>query len=241
MESKKKKLPKKTIHLWYCDIKKNRNKIKSYYSLLDKDEKERNSRFKFDKDRECYVISRGILRLLLEQYLEIDAKEIRFNYSPFGKPFLNSKNDLRFNISHSGNRAAFALFKNQEIGVDIEKIKDDFVVLDLAQNFFSKTEIESLEKLPKKELPRAFFRCWTRKESFIKAEGSGLSFPLNQFAVSLGHDNKAELLATAWDSNEKSKWSLFSFVPAEGYLAACAVQSKVKKIKYFDWDTIKSQ
>lgn len=237
MELERKELPEKTIHFWCCDFNQNKDKLESHISLLSKDEKIRSGKFKFDKDRECYIISRGILRLLLGSYLDINPKHIKFKYTSYGKPILDFKNDLKFNISHSGNRAAFAFFKNQEIGVDIEKIKDDFDVLELAQNFFSKKEIEVLERQSKVDLPRAFFRCWTRKESFIKAEGSGLSFPLDKFAVSLENDEEAELLETQWDSKEKDQWQLFSFIPAEGYIAAVAVKQQVTQISYLNWDS----
>lgn len=238
MELERKEFPEKTVHFWYCDFNQNEDKLEFYNSLLSKDEMTRSSKFKFNKDRECYIISRGILRLLLGSYLDIRAKDITFKYTSYGKPELAFESDLKFNISHSGNMAAFAFFRNQEIGVDIEKIKDNFDVLELAQNFFSKKEVTVLEKQPKEDLSRAFFRCWTRKESFIKAEGSGLSFPLDKFAVSLDSDEHAELLETQWDFKEKNEWQLFSFIPAIGYIAAIAVKNEVSNISYHNWDSI---
>ena len=79
----------------------------------------------------------------------------------------------------------------------------------------------------------AFYRIWTRKEAFIKAEGSGLSFPLNQFTVSL--DEKAQLLATGWDANERDLWHLKSFEPLKGYVGALAVKSKVADVHFYHW------
>lgn len=239
MEFRRKELSEKKIHFWYCDFAENIDALESYYSLLSSDEKERSRKFKFDKDSNCYIISRGILRFLTGIYLNMNPKNIKFKYTSFGKPLLDFETDLKFNISHSGNMAVFAFFKNQEIGVDIEKIKNDFNVMELAQNFFSKTEIEALERVPKKELSRAFYRCWTRKESFIKAEGTGLSFPLNQFSVSLEDDKHAELLETKWNSKEKKEWQLFSFIPTIGYIAAVALKNSLATISYHNWDSIK--
>lgn len=235
--SKKIHLEEKTIHVWYCSFEASKNRLNEYFGLLSKDEKQKASRFKFQKDNECYIITRGILRQLLGSYLELTPAEIQFTYTSFGKPLLAFDSSLKFNVSHSGSMAAFAFFQNQEIGVDIEKIKADFDVLELAQHFFSKKEIEALEKQAKEDLPRAFFRCWTRKESFIKAEGSGLSFPLHKFAVSLDHDNKASLLETQWDASEKEIWKLFSFTPAEGYIGAVAVTEATAAIKYYNYNS----
>jgi len=229
---------KEDIHIWYCDFDLNRDKVEYYSSLLSEDEKQKASRFKFKKDEVCYIISRGILRLLIGSYLRINPKDLNFKYTSFGKPFLTFENQLKFNVSHSGKMATFAFFKDKEVGVDIEKVKDDFDVLELAQNFFSKTEIIALEKQSKEELSKAFFRCWTRKEAFIKAEGSGLSFPLDKFAVSLDDDYKADLLETEFNPAEKEDWSLSSFVPAPSYLGAIAVKCPNTQIQYHNWDTL---
>lgn len=236
MELKQQELPEQTIHFWYCDFNQNRAKLESYYALLSEDERTRSGRFKFDRDKECYIISRGILRLLLAAYLKQQPQDLNFDYTPFGKPFLSHDNSIKFNISHSANMAVFAFVRNVEIGIDIERIKDDFDPLELAQGFFSKKEIQALEKQSKEDLPGAFFRCWTRKESFIKAEGSGLSFPLDQFAVSLDSDQEAELLDTQWDSKEKDHWQLFSFIPAQAYIAAVAIRSRTQAFYHYNWD-----
>ncbi|MEP3209528.1 MAG: 4'-phosphopantetheinyl transferase superfamily protein [Maribacter sp.] len=236
MELKKQELPEQTIHFWYCDFNKNRAKLEPYYALLSEDEKARSGRFKFDRDKECYIISRGILRLLLAGYSKQQPQDLHFDYTPYGKPFLSHDNAIKFNISHSGNMAVFAFVRNEEIGIDVERIKDDFDLLELAQSFFSTKEILALEKQSKKDLPRAFYRCWTRKESFIKAEGSGLSFPLDQFAVSLENDEQAELLYTQWDSQEKEHWQLFSYVPARAYIAAVAIRSRTLGFHQYNWD-----
>ena len=103
----------------------------------------------------------------------------------------------------------------------------------------SKKEIEAMKRIPEKQWSRAFHRCWTRKEAFIKAEGSGLSFPLNRFAVSLDDDHQADLLETDWDATEKSNWSLFSFIPREQYIVAIALRNQNIAAEYFNWDNIR--
>lgn len=231
-------LKKNAIAVWYCSFHAHKACLAKYVRLLATDEQQKANRFKFRKDKECYIITRGILRLLLATYLKQRPEEIIFEYTSYGKPFLANENSLKFNVSHSGNMAAFVFFYGTEIGVDIEKVKANFNVLELAQNFFSKKEITALEQQPEKELPKAFFRCWTRKEAFIKAEGSGLSFPLDKFAVSLDDDIQAELLETQWNESEKKEWSLYSFVPANDYIAAVAIAKPNVEIDYKNFDTL---
>lgn len=170
------------------------------------------------------------------KYLKINPEDIQFDYSEFGKPFFKAAPSLKFNLSHSGERIVIAFCHTQEVGVDIEKIKYELDVLELAQNFFSKTEIVALEEQPLEELPKSFFRCWTRKEAFIKAEGSGLSFPFDKFTVSIEKDNQAALLSTDWDESDKLNWTLFSFVPDTEYIGALAVCKKKCFVKYFNWN-----
>lgn len=238
-----KKLDTSRLHelaqVWYCTFSKNEFLFPSFERLLSPGEIERAGRFKFEKDRNSFVITRGVLRTLLSGYLEIPPSEIRLKYTPYGKPFLPNGN-LKFNVSHSGDMAVFAFVLDTEVGIDIEKVKHDFDVMELARNFFSKYEVAAMENIPETELKRAFYRCWTRKESFIKAEGSGLSFPLDQFAVSLDDDEEASLIHTQWDLHEKDKWSLYSFLPGRHYIGALAIRHQLKGIEYGNWDEIKS-
>ena len=228
-------LGNKEVHCWYCSHDLNEDRIPVYKKLLSSNEVNKASKFKFVKDRNCYIISRGILRILLGKYLKKHPRDITFHYSKYGKPSLDSNSMLKFNISHSGNTTVFGFINHLEIGVDVEKIKIDFDVLDLAKNFFSQGEIKSLESRPE-QLYKSFYRCWTRKEAFIKAKGSGLSFPLDSFTVSLDDDANAKLLETHWDVTEAAGWKFFSFIPLADYISAVAVESKEASILYRNWD-----
>lgn len=221
--------------VWYCTFTKQKEQLPDYFEILSADEKARAGRFKFEKDRFCYIISRGTLRVLLSTYLNKKPENIHFLYNAHGKPYL-AGTGLKFNVSHSADMAVFAFFEGNEVGVDIEYIKNDFNVLELAQNFFSVREIASLEKQPEVSLGDSFFRCWTRKEAFIKADGSGLSFPLDQFSVSLHSDDEAELHETKWNIDEKFQWSLFSFKPADKYIGALAIRAQKANVSYHNLD-----
>lgn len=213
--------------VWYCTFSGNIALLSGFERFLSSDERLRAERFRFTKDRDRFVMARAILRLLLGRYLEADPHEIRLAYTAYGKPYLPD-NTLKFNVSHSGDMAVFAFALHAEVGIDVEKVKDDLDVMELARNFFSDTEINAMERAPQSQRTRSFYRCWTRKEAFIKAEGSGLSFPLDQFAVSLDDDLRATLIATKWNQKEAGHWSLYSFRPVEGYLGALAIRRKLR-------------
>ncbi len=229
------KLDRSRLHelaqVWYCTFSKNEFLLPTFRSVLSADEVRRAGRFKFQKDRNSFIITRGVLRTLLGGYLELPPSEILLEYTTYGKPYLLDST-LKFNVSHSGDMAVFAFVLDTEVGVDIEQVKDDFDLMELARNFFSEHEIAAMENIPETDLTRAFYRCWTRKESFIKAEGSGLSFPLDKFAVSLDHDHEATLIQTGWDLQEKDNWSLYSFLPEQQYIGALAIRDKSKGIEF---------
>ncbi|BAO74624.1 4'-phosphopantetheinyl transferase family protein [Winogradskyella sp. PG-2] len=225
-----------TTHLWSINFVVDGNMYTKYHNLLSEDEKLRASKFRFYKDKRCYVVTKGILRLLSGFYLNKVPKSISFEYKTYGKPEFKHQTDLNFNVSHSGDMAVIAFVYDHAIGVDIEKIKNDFDTLEIASNFFSKKEISALQKIAHAKQHIAFYRCWTRKEALIKAKGNGLSFPLDQFSMTLDSDLEAELLETKWDLTEKNNWQLLSFIPNQGYIAALIVGSIVNNVDYFNWD-----
>lgn len=232
------KLPEGKAHVWYFSVEQFSTGIAPFVEVLSDDEKQKAKSFKFVKDQKISILSRGLLRMISARYLDVDAHKIRFRYSDYGKPAYFDGSSLKFNVSHSGKYIVIAFTSGSEVGVDIEHIKTNFEVLDIARKFFSDGEIESVMAFDPSERVMAFFRCWTRKEAFIKAKGHGLSFPLDAFTVSLDKDDP-KMLETKWDADERRKWRLFSFVPAEGYVGALLVAHSIQSVQYFDFDFFK--
>ncbi|MEL6917841.1 MAG: 4'-phosphopantetheinyl transferase superfamily protein, partial [Bacteroidota bacterium] len=176
----------------------------------------------------------------LGDYLNIRPPEITFLYGEHGKPEYVHPQNIQFNISHSQDILVLAFVKDHAIGIDIEKITKEVRVAEIAKNFFSPDEITALMSLPKRSRHKAFYRCWTRKEAFIKAKGSGLSFPLDAFTVSLDTDEDAQILKTDWKMSERLHWNLLSFKPYPGYLGAVSVNGSFESVKYLDWNALES-
>ncbi len=176
--------------------------------LLTSDERDRASRFRFDRDRNEYIVCRGTLRELL-------GVKSRFVYGPYGKPRLDGSN-VQFNVSHSHGMGLIAIARGREVGCDIERIEPGFADEQIPERVFSPSEVAALRSLPEAEQCQAFFRCWTRKEAFIKACGMGVSLPLDSFEVTLGQT--AALLRGA------DGWFLRAVEAPEGYAAAIVLQ-----------------
>ena len=223
------------VHIWYANLNIEESLELYFYNILSSDEKQKANRFRFPKDRTHYIAGRGILRELLGKILSKNPNIIQFMYSKYDKPFLKDNSDLQFNISHSNGIGLFGFVKEYLIGVDIEYAKRPIEVEQIASRFFSKNEAKRLLDLPGNQQLEGFYNCWTRKEAIIKAIGQGLSFPLDQFEVSLKLNEEAKLLATYWDRNEVENWQMKSFSPIHDYKGALAVRGKINTIKYWKW------
>ena len=217
------------VHLWRVDLAAVARGEERWQRILSPDERTRAARFHFPQDREYFTATRALLRTLLAGYVGADPKQLKFRYSSKEKPSLepgSSGMEVEFNVSHSGSTALLAFTRGRAVGVDVEMIREDFDHEAIAHRFFSENEKRDLNALPQSERYEGFFRCWTRKESFIKALGTGLSLPLHQFDVSLRPGDKNALLATRPDAAEAALWSLQE-VPADaGYIAALCVRGQ---------------
>lgn len=214
------------VDVWSASLDAPEAVVTKLRRSLSADELERADRFYFDRDRNRYVVGRGLLRGLLAGYTSKRADELRFDYSPYGKPTLRDDERISFNVSHSGDRAAFAVGRGVIVGVDIEVLDSKPSDVLVARQFFSATEVDDYLSLPDDIRPRAFLSCWTRKEAYIKARGEGLSLPLQDFDVTLTPGVEPQLLRTAWDPAEPSDWLLFDISDGcPGCVAALAVRA----------------
>jgi 4'-phosphopantetheinyl transferase len=196
------------VHVWSRDLDVASDRLEHLAGLLSPDERERASRFRFQRDRDRFVSGRGQVRELLGCYLGEPAGKLRFRYSPYGKPALDGLAELHFNVSHSGHRALYAFSLTSEVGVDVELLRPEAVDGRVAERFFAPGEIDALRRLPPDLQLLGFLTCWTRKEAFIKARGEGLSLPLQDFEVTLTPGKPPRLLRTAWALSEAAEWEL---------------------------------
>jgi len=224
------------VRLWRVDLEAVGGDESRWKRVLSSDELTRAARFHFSRDRQRFVATRAWLRMILASYLGTDANSLSFSYSKREKPSLGSAhedNGITFNVSHSAGIALLGFARRREIGVDVEQLRPDSDLEAIARRFFSTHEQSQLAALPAEERVDAFFRCWTRKEAYIKATGDGLSLPLSQFDVSLVSGETNALLATRPDSSEAGRWLLREVPAGHGYIAAVCARGRDWKLN--DW------
>jgi 4'-phosphopantetheinyl transferase len=223
------------VHVWQVDLVAWEKATGSLFELLEPDEQDRAERFKFPAPRHQYVISRALLRRALGVYLKIAAHEVRFRTTANGKPELAASSDLRFNLSHTQGVTVFAIARRRQVGVDVERIRQDTNVMDLAERFFSRPEVEWLRSQAASEHVASFFSCWTAKEAYIKAHGEGLSLPLGSFGVlPLPESGKLQLQVYG-DLEESKRWSMRRLDLGADVRAALAIEGKSCKVRLGRW------
>lgn len=226
------------VHLWRACTDQPDPVLHMLAQTLSNDERSRSERYYIERDRQRFIASRGILRMILSSYLQTSPGSIKFRYSKYGKPLLDEAigiNNLNFNISHSAGLAIIAIVLTKAIGVDLEKIRPVPEAEQIVRKLFSQNECEIFCELSETAKLEAFFNCWTRKEAYIKARGRGLSLALDQFAVSFAPGEPARLLCVEKDLIDTTRWSISAFTPASGYAAALAVQGCGLGINYWSW------
>lgn len=173
-----------------------------------------------DTARRQFTAAQAALRKALARYLDVNAAEIRFRRGEHGKPFLEAdhKSDLQFNLSHSHDLAVVAVSRIDELGIDLEKVRERPRAERLAARFFAEQEREALAAAEGGAMERTFFRLWTRKESHLKATGTGLSVNLRAI----------DTLAP------EPGWWYHEFAAADEYVATLAGRGPTTTIEYYE-------
>ncbi len=173
-----------TIDVFFTDTVLSRTpQLADYFALLDKDEQQMASRFKFDELKQRYIICHGILRELLATYVAEPAAQLRIVQAQYGKPYLADFPELSFNMSHTGDCLAIAIGQQCRLGVDIECYKVRNTWDGLVKKCFAQQEADYWYALDTSVRGHAFYQFWVKKEAFVKAVGQGITLGLNQCVV----------------------------------------------------------
>jgi 4'-phosphopantetheinyl transferase len=222
-------LPESAVHVWTASLDVGAARRRALGRHLSRGEVDRALRLRSDVDRTRFVVARGVLRELVARYLGVEPCCVRFRYGAYGKPAL-TEGALAINLSRTEDRALFAFARGREIGVDIERVRPDFPCERVAAAFFSAAEIPALRAFPPEERAEAFFRCWTRKEAYLKARGNGLTVDLASFDVSL--DECPVLLRVP---DEPGRFALYDLDAPPGHAVALAADGQRARVSQQVW------
>jgi 4'-phosphopantetheinyl transferase len=214
------------VHVWAVQLDRDAAVIREMAALLDDDERDRASRFRRRVDRDRFIIAHAALRRILARYLRKPAQALRFRRDRFGKPSLAHRTDVTFNMAHADSVALIAVTVGRPVGVDVERVTELDDAFEVAEICFAPAERRVLHAVPAAQVSDTFFNCWTRKEAFIKAVGTGLSAPLKAFEVALEPGTPARLCRVSGSERVAASWTMEALQPAPGYVGALAVRRR---------------
>ncbi|MCB1690299.1 MAG: 4'-phosphopantetheinyl transferase superfamily protein [Halioglobus sp.] len=228
-------LPETGIHLWRTRPQDcvDSALLARYHAVLTDEEKAKQQRYIFEKDRHCALVTRAFVRDVLSSYAAVEPADWRMEIGPTGKPELvDPPVPLRFNLSHTPGLIICAVTPVYDIGCDVESLARRSDILGIADHYFSPQEVEELFSLPSEQQRSRFFDYWTLKESYIKARGLGLfALPLQGFSFDVGRaasssvNDNIRLSFAAGIDGDPALWSSWIFYPSEEHRIALSIRS----------------
>lgn len=153
--------------------------------FLSIEEIDRSKKFVFDKDKNVYILSHGMLNKAISDELELDFSQLEIRYFDNKKPYIKGYH-LDFNLSHSDVFFAYVIASSNKmkVGIDIEKIKKMEInsIVDEYMHPQEKEYIYSAKMDFDKRI--RFYEIWTRKEAYLKLFGVGITVALENINVS---------------------------------------------------------
>ena len=214
------------VRVWTASLEVDEAQLRTCEAQLSDDELERARRFRLPALRRRYSVAHALLRRLLAAHLGTDAASLRFESGPHGKPALCDSPQLRFNLSHAGDLALYALAWRREVGVDLEPCTLDIEIDAVAGHVFAAEERDALAALTGEPRRSAFFRIWTRKEAYAKALGLGLAYPTQSFSVSIRPQDDDALLHDRSLPQATRLWRVAEITAPAGHHAALAAAGR---------------
>ncbi len=219
-------LPEGAAHVWGAVVSEFQAALPELAAVLTPEEQARAGRFRFEEDRNRYLVAHGLLRLLLTRALSVPPALLPLGALASGKPVLRADggpHPLRFNLSHSGELVLIALAWDREVGVDVERAREGLDAVPIVRRFFTANEASAFERLPPDQQAAAFYCAWTRKEAFIKARGETLARALQSFEVSFDPAHPSPLLRRQPPTDDLARWQIYTLPIGPGYHASLAL------------------
>ena len=226
------------VHIRSFDLDPGPAKVAQYAACLNDAERERASRFRFERHSRRFVVARGVLRSILATYAGCDPAAICFAYGTHGKPRIAGPArgyHLEFSLSHCNEMGAVAITLNDALGLDIEQARPHTDYALIASNEFTDEEKTWLKAVPEPMRADAFLELWTCKEAYLKGKGVGLSIPLREFSIAWDEAGQPRLAWSRIDSHDTQRWHLHRVLIEPRCIGCLALSGRSRGIHLASW------
>lgn len=226
-------LAPRDVHVWRASLDPGDAVLARFEALLTREELARAARFRVAHGRRRFIAARGMLRDVLARYTGTDAAALRLELGGRGKPFLPA--GPHFNLSHAAESALVAVTAVAPVGVDVEAVRTLPDFAEVAERYFARGEIDALRRATPEDYPEAWYRCWTRKEAYIKATGDGLHCPLDAFEVTLLPGDPPAIRSLGGSARAARGWSVHHLATGDGTVGALAIEARDVSLQLWNW------
>lgn len=165
------------------------DEIKFNSDFLNESDVLRANRIINEMQRKNFMKARSFIKECLGFHLDLNPQEVDFNFGEHGKPYIRSRDNLFFNLSHSANFLALMVADFDELGIDIEFVDPNRDVNRLASKVFSDEEMGVFNTMTSQiQKTDYFYQKWCLKEAFLKSLGLGIISPMTE--INLKNDEK---------------------------------------------------
>lgn len=218
-----------SVQIWAIELRDSPRYLCSLKRWLSVSERDRANRILIPNKRDYQIQSKAWLRWLLAGYTGSSVKKINYQFGQLGKPYLGMQPaSIQFNATDSGNILLVAFHQSYELGLDIEAVPRNVNYRGIAKRKLTENEISLLLSLPEADQSDAFLALWTRKESYGKAMGLGIRYPMNKV-------NTCDDLAKEYhviQNNGNQDWHLLQIADS-GFIACLTSSNAVKRIHFY--------
>jgi 4'-phosphopantetheinyl transferase len=217
------------VHVWYArpEAVSDPALLRACERTLSTYERERRRRLRLERGRHEYLVAHALLRTCLSRYADVPPQAWRFETNHRGRPEISAPRGappLRFNLSHTAGLVACAVTMGAAIGVDVEDTRRSGRGMQVAERFFSTSEVADLRRLPESRRSRRFFEYWTLKEAYVKARGLGLALPLQRFSFRVRRGAPVSVSFDPQLGDRPESWHFALFRPTRRHVLAVGVQ-----------------
>jgi 4'-phosphopantetheinyl transferase len=195
----------------------------------------RRDRLRFPYLRRRAEVRTAALRHVLGKRLGVPPRAIAFARDRFGKPHLVTQHTappLHFNSTHSLERAAIVL-SPIAIGIDLEHADSARPWDEFSDMVCTSVERALIDSLPQPLRARSFYRLWVAKEALVKADGRGLSLPVNE--IEAGELAARSMTAKIWMAAIGAHLHVRLFELEDAYVGAIAAAAALGEPKLIMW------
>ena len=218
------------VHVWLVtpEAITDTERLACYAAMLSPEERVRQQRFHFEKDRHSFLVSHALVRKVLSSYVDVGPADWQFSAGPHGRPEIAGPAGvpaLRFNLTHTAGLTACLVTLEVDCGIDAELITGRGSLQAIAEKMFAATELDALKELDGRAFLEQFFIFWTLREAYCKALGVGLGFSKKDYAFEAGSNDRVRIRFDAQAGESDGDWQVTILRPGADHLVAVAVRS----------------